>query len=96
MNTVRMKSRTAGRGTGHAAALPPPHAAHGEQSARASVAYHEPSSGVSRASTDRARGLDNSFFQKHLSENRDTGDNTPSSDADDLDTLQRTTELYKQ
>jgi hypothetical protein len=41
-------------------------------------------------------GLDNSFFQKHLRENRDTCDNTPSSDADDLHTLQRTTELYKQ
>jgi hypothetical protein len=40
--------------------------------------------------------LDNSFFKKHLSENRDTGDNAPASDADDLDTLQSTTELYKQ
>jgi hypothetical protein len=41
-------------------------------------------------------GLDNSFFQKHLSENKDTGDNALASDADDLDTLQSTTELYKQ
>jgi hypothetical protein len=41
-------------------------------------------------------GLDNYFFQKHLGENRDTCDNTLSSDVDDLDTLQSTTELYKQ
>jgi hypothetical protein len=41
-------------------------------------------------------GFDNSFFKKHLTENRDTKDNTPISDSDDLDTLQSTTELYKQ
>jgi hypothetical protein len=41
-------------------------------------------------------GFDNSFFKKHLTENRDTDDNTPASDVDDLDTLQSTTELYKQ
>jgi hypothetical protein len=43
-----------------------------------------------------AVGLDNYFFQRHLSENIDTDDNTPASDVDDLDTLQSTTELYKQ
>jgi hypothetical protein len=41
-------------------------------------------------------GLNDSFFKKHLSENRDTGDNSPASNVDDLDTLQRTTELYNQ
>jgi hypothetical protein len=32
-------------------------------------------------------GLDDCFFKKHLSENRDTGGNAPASDANDLDTL---------
>jgi hypothetical protein len=32
-------------------------------------------------------GLENSFFQKHLRKNKDTGDNAPTSDVDDLDTL---------
>jgi hypothetical protein len=41
-------------------------------------------------------GLDDCFFKKHLSENRDTGGNAPASDADDLDTLQRNTKLYRQ
>jgi hypothetical protein len=34
--------------------------------------------------------------KKHLTENRDIDDNAPASDVDDLDTLQSTTELYKQ
>jgi hypothetical protein len=40
-------------------------------------------------------GLDNSFFKKHLSENKNTGDNTPASDVRNLDTLQSLTKLYK-
>jgi hypothetical protein len=40
-------------------------------------------------------GFDNSFFKKHMTENRDTDDNAPSSDVSDLDTLQSTTELDK-
>jgi hypothetical protein len=40
-------------------------------------------------------GLDDCFFKKHLSENRDTGGNAPASDADDLDTLQSNTKLYR-
>ena len=41
-------------------------------------------------------GLGDCFFKKHLSKNRYTGDNTPTSDAVNLDTLQSTIELYKQ
>jgi hypothetical protein len=39
-------------------------------------------------------GLDDCFFKKHMSENRDIGDNAPASDVDDLDTLQSSTKLY--
>ena len=38
-------------------------------------------------------GFNNSFFKKHLTKNRDTDDNAPISDVDDLETLQRTIEL---
>ena len=41
-------------------------------------------------------GFDNYFFKKHSTENRDTGDNTTTSNSSDQDTLQRTIELYKQ
>jgi len=40
-------------------------------------------------------GFGNCFFKKHLTENRDTGDNAPASDVSDLDTLQSTTKLYR-
>jgi hypothetical protein len=42
-----------------------------------------------------AFGLNNSFFQRHLSENRDTNEKTPASDVGDLETMKSTTELYK-
>jgi hypothetical protein len=41
-------------------------------------------------------GLGNFFFKKHPTKNRDTSDNAPASDVDDLDTLQNTIELSKQ
>jgi hypothetical protein len=41
-------------------------------------------------------GFGDCFFEKKLSENRDTGGNTPSSDASDLETLQRNTKLNMQ
>jgi hypothetical protein len=40
-------------------------------------------------------GLNDCFFKKHLSENRDTGGNALASDADDLDTLQSSTKLHR-
>jgi hypothetical protein len=43
-----------------------------------------------------AVGFNNYFIQTRLKEDIDNDDNTPASDADDLETLQRTTELYKQ
>jgi hypothetical protein len=42
-----------------------------------------------------AVGLEKSFFQRHMSENRDTNDKNYSYDVDNLDTLQSTIELYK-
>jgi hypothetical protein len=41
-------------------------------------------------------GFDNYFFKKHLTKKKDIDDNAHSYDANDLDTLQNTTELYKQ
>jgi hypothetical protein len=41
-------------------------------------------------------GLRDCFFKKHLLENRDSGGNAPSSDVNDLDTVQRCTKLYTQ
>jgi hypothetical protein len=43
-----------------------------------------------------AVGFNNSFIQTHLNEYRDNDDTTTSLDARDLETLQSTTELYKQ
>jgi hypothetical protein len=41
-------------------------------------------------------GFENSFFKKHLTENRYIDNNAPIFDVGDLDTLQSTTELYNQ
>jgi hypothetical protein len=41
-------------------------------------------------------GLGDCFFKKHLSENRNTGGNASASDVGDLNTLQRSTKLYRQ
>jgi hypothetical protein len=43
-----------------------------------------------------AVGFNNSFIHTRLNEDRDNDDNTPAPDAGDLETLQSTTELYKQ
>jgi hypothetical protein len=40
--------------------------------------------------------LGNCFFKKHLLENIDSGNNTPASDVDDLETVQSYTKLYTQ
>jgi hypothetical protein len=41
-------------------------------------------------------GLGDWFFKKHLPENRDSADNAPASDANDLDAVQSYTKLYTQ
>jgi hypothetical protein len=41
-------------------------------------------------------GLDDCFVNKHLPKNRDSGDNGPASDADDVETVQSCTKLYTQ
>jgi hypothetical protein len=43
-----------------------------------------------------AVGFSSSFIHTHLNEDRDDDDNTPISDDGDVETLQSTTELYKQ
>jgi hypothetical protein len=41
-------------------------------------------------------GFNNYFIQTRMNEDRDNDDNTPASDADDLETLQSTIKLYRQ
>jgi hypothetical protein len=41
-------------------------------------------------------GFSSSFIHRRLTEDKDNNDNTPSPDECDIETLQRTTELYRQ
>ena len=41
-------------------------------------------------------GLDDGFLNKHLPKNRDSGDNGPASDVEEVETMQSYTKLYTQ